>query len=300
MRGLRLTVLGSCLISLAVACGTFSSVAQTGAEQFRIRCDFQSPDDVDRENSKELIFLTQCLRSPDPAIRDGIGYAVMADILRNHRPDAAMLQELRSVLIRMMPSAVEDPEGVTAPFVMLALSEVVRADRVEPWMSEEERLVVAKLASDYLIALDDYRGFDETEGWRHGVAHTADVFLQFALNPAIGLGEAQIMLDAIATKVAPADAPAYVFGEPDRLARPVLFLARSGVLTDEDWTEFFEKLLPDDDPRWVDPYMHEAGLRALHNTKAFAYAIYVNAAASATDADDVLADGALDLLGSLP
>ena len=271
-----------------------------GQITIEISCDVRTPEEVDRTLPGSLMELAICLENPDPKIRDDVGYAVMADILRNHRPEDLFLDVLRGMLVAMVQDADDDANGFRGPFAMLALSEVVRTDRIEPWMTPQQRIDIARLAADYLIALEDYRGFDETEGWRHGVAHTADVFLQLALNPGIGLDEAGLMLDAIATKVAPPDAPAYVFGEPERLARPLLFLARTNMLTDEIWADFFDRLKPGDEPRWQNPYMHEAGLRALHNTRAFAQAIYTNASASETQADDILAEMALELLRALP
>lgn len=297
MTGHSLTLLKHGIVGLGV--GVNLAGAVTHAAPVSI-CEYSGLDVSTADEITDPMQLIPCLEASDPELRDAFAYSRFAELLRSGEVDHSSLMTAMQTLMGLINTADDDPNGFRGPFAMLALSEVVRTDRIDPWMTDDQRLEIAKLASDYLIALDDYRGFDELEGWRHGVAHTADVFLQLALNPAIGLGEAQIMLDAIAAKVAPLDAPAYVFGEPDRLARPVLFLARSGLPTDEDWTEFFEKLKRGDDPRWVDPYMHEAGLRALRNTKAFAYAIYVNATASATDADDVLADGALDLLASLP
>jgi len=41
-------------------------------------------------------------------------------------------------------------------------------------------------AANYLVALRDYRGFDDGVGWRHGVAHAADLLAQLALSPSFG------------------------------------------------------------------------------------------------------------------
>ena len=54
---------------------------------------------------------------------------------------------------------------------------------------------------------------------------------------------------------------------------------------------FFSRLGPDDeDPRWVAPYGSEAGLAALHNTRAFARALYVYAATSDAGGAESLAE----------
>lgn len=50
----------------------------------------------------------------------------------------------------------------------------------------------------------DLRGFDAVQGWRHGVAHGADLLLQLALNPALRRVQAEALLAAIASQVLPA------------------------------------------------------------------------------------------------
>lgn len=40
-------------------------------------------------------------------------------------------------------------------------------------------------AARNVIAICDYRSFDERDGWRHAVAHAADLLMRLALNPAL-------------------------------------------------------------------------------------------------------------------
>jgi hypothetical protein len=49
----------------------------------------------------------------------------------------------------------------------------------------------------------DYRGFDTAEGWRHGVAHGADLALQLVLNPAVDKPQIERLLAAVGRQVAP-------------------------------------------------------------------------------------------------
>jgi hypothetical protein len=57
------------------------------------------------------------------------------------------------------------------------------------------------------------------EGWRHGVAHGADLLLQLALNPAVDRAGLDRLLGAVAAQVAPRE-HSYIYGESERLARP--------------------------------------------------------------------------------
>jgi hypothetical protein len=55
----------------------------------------------------------------------------------------------------------------------------------------------------------------------------------------------------------PAAGPAYVFGEPERLAQPLLFVARRGLHGDAEWTAWLSQRVADlgparpGDPVWL-------------------------------------------------
>ena len=133
------------------------------------------------------------------------------------------------------------------------------------------------------------------------MAHTADLFMQLSLNPHLTADQAGIMLDAIAAKVAPAGTHAYTFGEPERLARPVLYLVLNDASNGTDWAAWFAALGPaGDEAGWADTYSSEEKLARLHNVRAFAQAIYVATSQSENTAFAAMDQAALNLLNSLP
>ena len=83
------------------------------------------------------------------------------------------LYRYREGLLEQLQAA-DDAAGFRKPFAALALSEVARSDRVEPVFTGEQREQLVAAAAAYLGGVRDYRGFSETEGWRHGVAHNGD------------------------------------------------------------------------------------------------------------------------------
>lgn len=186
--------------------------------------------------------LVDCLGHPEPSLRDGIAYGLIADWMRAGAFDAEGLRTLREALYE----ALDGPEGdgFARPFAALVLSEVARTDRVAPWMDPAERDGMLDRATDYVAGVRDYRGHDNDAGWRHGVAHGADWLMQLALNPALDRAQGDRILAAVAEQAVPESAHAYVFGEPQRLARPVLALARSGLYDDADWRAWFAALPP--------------------------------------------------------
>jgi hypothetical protein len=241
--------------------------------------------------------LTDCLASPDPALRDGLGYEGLQTLLRATSLDHDRLRVLRDRLQGMLDAP--DPQGVARPFAALVLSEVARTDRVSPWMRADERAAMVERAAAYLASVDDYRGFDATTGWRHGVAHGADWVMQLAMNPALEKPQLDQLRDAVAAQVAPASGHAYVFGEPGRLARPLLFIAKRGLHDEAEWIAWFaalSKSLDDPSRAWKD----EGWLAKRHDLAAFLRVLYLEVDLSQDPGIATLRPGILAALKALP
>lgn len=120
----------------------------------------------------DLDALVACLGDPDPAVRDDFAFTLWSGGLRGRHLAA---DQMRHVLARLsaIVAGPDDAAGFQKPFAALALSEVARADRVAPYLSEAELHALAGSGAAYLRGVTDYRGFVAGEGWRHGVAHGA-------------------------------------------------------------------------------------------------------------------------------
>lgn len=237
--------------------------------------------------------IVACLASPNPELRDATAYEALFTLLRGKELDAATMNALYADLKAM----VEGPagKGFARPFAALALAEIARADRIDPYLAPERRAELLGLGVAFMRSVDDYRGFSEKDGWRHGVAHGADLLLQLALNPAYGKADLVLIRDAVAAKVAP-EGHSYVFGESERLARPVLYAARRGLLSEDEWTVWLQDLAKFQ----YDPFSGAAGLARRHNVIAFLSALYVNESLGENPADDVLRPGLESALRAIP
>ena len=222
--------------------------------------------------------LLGCLSSPDPALRDGVAYEALTAWLRGNALEAPTREKLRDDLYAMLQQP--DADGFARPFAALVLSEVARTDRIAPWMTPEERVAMVDQAVGYLRSVQDYRGFDDAQGWRHGVAHGSDWLMQLALNPALERAQLDNILSAVALQAVPEAGHAYVFGEPGRLARPVLYIAKRGVLTDADWSAWFLSLPARIGAR-EKAYSDTAWLARRHDLLAFLTSVYLEADQSA-------------------
>jgi hypothetical protein len=247
-----------------------------GSLQLLKQQDF-AVEDATTRNTLALRLLA-CLGSADPALRDGIAYEALTAWLRGNALDPGTRVRLRDALYAMLQAP--DTEGFARPFAALVLSEVARTDRIAPWMTPAERVSMVDQAVAYLRSVQDYRGFDNAQGWRHGVAHGSDWLMQLALNPALERAQLESMLAAIATQAVPESAHAYVFGEPGRLARPVLYIAKRGMLSDADWSAWFLGL-PARIGERDKAYSDTAWLARRHDLLAFLTSVYLEADQSA-------------------
>ncbi len=233
------------------------------------------------ERAAAALALAGCLGHPDPALRDGLAYELLAAWLRADALDAAARRALRDRLLPWLAGGDGDAAGFRAPFAALVLAEVARTDRIAPWLAPAEREALVQAAAAYVAGLRDYRGFTDGEGWRHGLAHGADLLMQLALNPALERAQLDTILGAVAAQVAPPGAPAHVHGEAERLVRPVLFVLRRGLHDDTAWAAWVVGVAdPAPMPAWSAAYGAEATLARRHNLRAFLLALYVALAES--------------------
>ena len=218
--------------------------------------------------------LLDCLGDPDPEMRDGLAYEALTHWMRANELSPEGLRALRDRMQAMLGE--EDPAGFRRPFAALVLSEVARTDRIQPWMEPGERTAIVEAAASYVESVRDYRGYDEKEGWRHGVAHGADWLMQLTLNPALERAQFDRILAAIAMQVVPEAEHAYVFGEPGRLARPVLYIAKRGVYSEAEWQAWLSAMTPTRGDAML-TYKDSVWLARRHDLLAFLTALYLEA-----------------------
>ncbi|MFN3237030.1 MAG: DUF2785 domain-containing protein [Pseudomonadales bacterium] len=222
-----------------------------------------------------------CLDSLDPFYRDKIAYEGTASLLRRDGDlspaHSAGLAKFQTALTHKLRG--KDPHGVVKPFAIILLAEVARTDRIHDWMKPEQRLELIQTAHDYLTELNDYRAFEDGVGFRHGVAHGADLILQLALNRAIPADQLLPLVAAINASIVTKDGTPYTTGEPGRLVRAVFYLLQRAADSDALQQQVIALIEGLADPApyktWGDVFSSESGLAFRHNRRAFAEALYV-------------------------
>jgi hypothetical protein len=233
--------------------------------------------------------LLACLGHEDPALRDGIAFEGLSKWLR---ADTLTVETRTTMLERLQRDLADATAPFGASFAALVLSEVARTDRVAAWLTPEQRATLVQKGATYLEGVRDYRGFDETQGWLHGVAHAADLLMQLSLNPALDKSQLDRILSAVSSQVAPAN-HFYVYGEPDRLARPVVFVLQRGLHDDAAWRAWLEAVTA---PAHAQAYGSQLALARSHDTRAFLLALYAALATSTDEATKARASALANLL----
>ena len=270
--GLRAGILAAAALAAAGAAAACPAAALREAKTAK----WQVTGDAARQAL--ALQAVSCLSSPDPAERDELAFEALQAWMRAGQLDTDTVQQLRTRLTAQLQAP--DPQGFARPFAALVLADVARVDRVKPYLSAEQRAELVGAATGYLRNVSDYRGFDERQGWRHGVAHGADIMLQFALNPALGRAEHEQVLSAIASQVAPPGEHFYHYGEGERLMAPFFYLSLAKTLASSDWDGWFARLAA---PPAI-AGTQQAALARRHNLNGFLQPLYVNVSESKDEA----------------
>ncbi|GAC22223.1 DUF2785 domain-containing protein [Paraglaciecola arctica] len=237
------------------------------------------------DRNKTAVKLLLCLGSPDPKVRDGIVYEATSEWLRGNLLDQVTIKTMFDFLINTLEQTNQDPLNFTQPFAALVLSEVLRVDRIKPYLTENELQKAIKVTTSYMVNIVDYRGFDDLQGWRHAVAHTADVILQLSLNNKVSKVQLGQLLDALKSQVSPQQPHFYVFGEPKRLAMAFIYIVLRGEHTEQEVASYLESVAsPAPFNDWQSVYSDKEGLAKLHNTRNFIYSIFAISARSENSA----------------
>ena len=236
----------------------------------------------DAETARQMLALEllDCLADADPVLRDEIAFEALSTWMRAKALPAATLQAMRTLLQSMLAEPA-DGAGFRQAFAALTLAEIARVDRLGLFLSADERASLIEQGTRYLSGVRDYRGHDARDGWRHGVAHGADLMLQLSLNPQLERAQGEALLKAIASQVMPAGDHFYRYGEPQRLMAPVFYLGRRGWWQVEDWQAWFDALLA---RRAPGSPATETTLAQRHNLSAFLSALYVTVQEQGDDA----------------
>ena len=188
------------------------------------------PDE--RPLDEMTVELTEMLGSPDPDVRDGLAFPVLATWI-----DEGVYDDLLTGLGDGMAVGLERAvggSGTDAVFVRsysaLVLTECIERDTRVGLVTPDTILRWGDRIATWLLAERDQRGFVPKKGWAHSIAHGADAIGALARSPKLGLNELTVLLDVVGDRLLAPTEAFWVAGEPDRLALAVVSILRRDVL----------------------------------------------------------------------
>ncbi|WOJ94819.1 DUF2785 domain-containing protein [Congregibacter variabilis] len=221
--------------------------------------------------------LADCLRSSDPVLRDRVAYEVLTYWIRQNEISSPVM---RALVFRLQDwlSLTESPDemdpAIARAFSALVLSELVRADTEDQFLTADELSALLISACAMFAAERDYRGLDPNLGWIHAVAHGSDLLWRLSANPNFTYDQLVLILDAIAEQLTVAAAPAFIFNEPDRIARVVSRITARSQVPQSTVANWLSRITdPGDLLSWNNAFGSTAGMAKLHNTKNFLRAL---------------------------
>lgn len=260
---------------------------------------FEVADDGSRQEL--ALALLSCLGDANAGIRDGIAFQAYSAWLRAGKLDEKTRLAMFKQLLPAISADAVDDEGFWQPFSSLVLAEIARADRKASFLSPAQRQQLVEAAARYVESVRDYRGFDQAQGWRHGVAHGADLLMQLALHEALDKSQLDRILAAVKSQIAPDGEHFYIYGESERLARPALFVAMRGLHSTQEWDNWFQQIAaPAPLTNWQQAFQSNAGLAKRHNTKAFLLVVYTEIRHSQNENLGKLVPGVTEALKVVP
>ena len=195
-----------------------------------------------------LLELNELLDSPDPVLRDEIGYGIPTQwIYRQQLFSAEQLAQQVERLSARMLRGLEDPQpqGVLGrSYAALNLSILVAQDLRQGFLGEEqfERLLAQAMA--YMEKEEDLRGWDPELGWLHSCAHTSDLLKFLGRHPRLDTPVEQAALaNSLAQKIIAPSGKVFVDGEDERLANALLALLARPDFPMQTFEGFRAKLL---------------------------------------------------------
>lgn len=174
--------------------------------------NYEIPDDIDHFSFAQALLAN--LASPDPELRDDLSSIILAaGIIGQQKLTQQQLEELLSMTLDRDHLFYKIGEVGTDSVFMRSFSSLIIAsilfnDSPDPHLSTATIIHVKEKLSHYAREEKDWRGYVESKGWAHAMAHLADALDECAQHPYMSRkGRQEILL--LVSELATLNAPLY-------------------------------------------------------------------------------------------
>jgi len=218
------------------------------------------------------------LGNPDPDLRDGLAYTLIAVWTMRGTLTA---DQLRAITQKLLPNLTEGlgefrgDKVLLRSFSALMLSVMAYGEFKTPYLTREEYVGLVDSLTAYLKAEIDLRGHDAVVGWIHTTAHTADWIKFLARSPQAAPDTQRALLMVIADKLVIPTAHVYTHNEDQRMALATADLLKRALLTPDDLGAFVKRLMTVQEMATADDVFDPTIHATTMNVKQFIRALYV-------------------------
>ncbi len=239
--------------------------------------------------------------SPDPELRDEIGYEVSARWIGAGRLSVADLKELLHVHLTNLHKGLGagESDGVfLRSFSALHLSLLVSRDARQSFLVEADFRALVRAIVKLLKEERDRRGWVEGKGWAHPIAHAADAAKFLARKHFLDPEQAALLFAGLEAGL---EGP-NTWGENDRLAAAAQALLPREVFDPEIFDARCAAWMLDAAAVWQTKPFDAQMFRRSENRKQFLRALYARLCASSEQDEQrtLLAKRALETLAKMP
>lgn len=209
----------------------------------RVRASgFRLPEDRPLDDlTTELV---RMLGDPDPDVRDGLAYPVLATWIGEGVYDDLLTGFGDGIAEGLFIGLGEDGTDsvLRRSFSALLLAETVLREQVARVVHSDAVFRWGDRAASWLVRERDLRGYVEGRGWAHAIAHGADLVAALARSQHFGKLELTVLLDVVADRLLTPTEYRLTHGEDDRLAFAVMTVLHRNLITIELLEPWVERL----------------------------------------------------------
>lgn len=176
--------------------------------------------------------------STDPGLRDKLIFNIFCTLIGEDYLNKNQMEHIIEVCLNNLFLGIDKIESnlvFTRSFSSLTIGLLLQKDREHSFLKEEVVLNIINKSTEYLNLEKDIRGYVETKGWAHSIAHGADLLVEAVRHPLFNKNLSSEYLETIKEclfKKGTTRTP-FVDGEEERLIFVMEALIEKGLATDE-------------------------------------------------------------------
>lgn len=226
---------------------------------------------LDLIDFNELIqFMLKNIGNPDGYLRDNLIYRGFCELILNEQFTEEQLvlilktcSDDEHLYLNITQSNPSD-DVFTRSFSALVITLILGIDREKRSLPEELVGEAIHRSIHYLFLEKDYRGFDNTKGWAHAVAHGSDLLTEAIRHPL--MMESQLLCSALQSLKSCLHTEYALIDEEEERMLPVIDALLDKGLTDEQLVTWLKELHSMQIEDWHKKYRYEWNVKKFEAT----------------------------------